>query len=156
MRRYTIEIAGERHVIDVEELTLERFQVRVGDRQFEVRLTADENLGGVTITPLPPSAPAELPPAAPAPQAAAPAPVAPREAAGSHAIVAPMPGVVLSVAVTPGQRVEAGQAVLTLEAMKMQNTLRAPRAGTVAAVLVQAGQQVAFGVPLVQLAEVTP
>ena len=50
-----------------------------------------------------------------------------------HAII---PGVVVSVAVAPGDAVEAGQQLLVVEAMKMQNELRAPRAGTVERVTV--------------------
>ena len=50
-----------------------------------------------------------------------------------HAII---PGVVVSVAVAPGDAVEAGQHLLVVEAMKMQNELRAPRAGTVERVTV--------------------
>ena len=62
-------------------------------------------------------------------------------------------GAILAVLVAPGERVAAGQPLLTLEAMKMQNSLRAPRAATVAALLVQAGQQVAHGDPLLAFAE---
>jgi propionyl-CoA carboxylase alpha chain len=64
-------------------------------------------------------------------------------AAGS--LLAPMPGTVVSVAVEAGARVEAGQTVLVLEAMKMQHTVAAPTAGTVTDLPVRAGQQVAAG-----------
>ena len=47
-----------------------------------------------------------------------------------------IPGVVVSVAVAPGDTVEAGQELLVVEAMKMQNELRAPRGGTIARVAV--------------------
>ncbi len=50
-----------------------------------------------------------------------------------HAII---PGVVVSVAVAPGDAVVAGQQLLVVEAMKMQNELKAPRAGTVERVMV--------------------
>ena len=49
-----------------------------------------------------------------------------------------IPGVVVSVAVAPGDAVDAGQQLLVVEAMKMQNELRAPRAGTVERVAVGA------------------
>lgn len=160
MRRYTIEVGDARYVIDVEELTLERFQVQVEGQRFDVRLTADESLGGVAITPAPalPTSPPPGPPApVPDPVPARPATPALNGLAGTgRHVVAPMPGTVLAVAVAPGEQVEAGQAVLTLEAMKMQNTLRAPRAGTVTAILVHVGQQVAFGETLVQLEEARP
>ena len=63
----------------------------------------------------------------------------------SGSLLAPMPGTVVRVEVEAGQRVEAGQAVLVLEAMKMQHTVAAPHAGTVAGLPVVAGQQVAAG-----------
>lgn len=62
-----------------------------------------------------------------------------------------IPGRVASVAVTAGDTVEAGQALLAVEAMKMQNELRAPRAGTVARVPATAGSTVEVGDVLVVL-----
>lgn len=56
-----------------------------------------------------------------------------------------IPGRVLSVDVADGDAVEAGQRVLVVEAMKMQNELRSPRAGTVAGLAVGAGQTVELG-----------
>ena len=57
-------------------------------------------------------------------------------------IGAPMPGVVSSVAVTAGQKVSAGDVLLSIEAMKMETALHADREGTVAEVLVKAGDQI--------------
>ncbi len=62
-----------------------------------------------------------------------------------------IPGRVASVAVTPGDVVEAGQTLLAVEAMKMQNELRAPRSGTVARVPASAGSTVELGDVLVVL-----
>jgi biotin carboxyl carrier protein len=62
-----------------------------------------------------------------------------------------IPGRVLSVAVVPGDRVEPGQTLLAVEAMKMQNELRAPRAGTVVRVAASAGSTVELGDLLVVL-----
>lgn len=56
-----------------------------------------------------------------------------------------IPGRVASVSVTPGDRVEVGQTLLAVEAMKMQNELRAPRAGTVTRVAAAAGAAVELG-----------
>jgi biotin carboxyl carrier protein len=67
-------------------------------------------------------------------------------------IVAPMPGTILSVAVTVGQQIETGQVVCVLEAMKMKNPIRATHAGAVTEITVQAGQTVAHGELLVRLA----
>jgi biotin carboxyl carrier protein len=70
---------------------------------------------------------------------------------GRQAILAYMPGRVVSVAVAPGQVVEAGQALIVLEAMKMQNEIQADRAGTIATVHVAPGQNVEGGDPLLEI-----
>ncbi|MFI4890272.1 MAG: pyruvate carboxylase [Steroidobacterales bacterium] len=70
-------------------------------------------------------------------------PAHPKAEAGNAAQVgAPMPGTVATVPVHAGQRVERGEALITLEAMKMEATVRADRDGTIREVLVKAGMQV--------------
>ncbi|MCK6506537.1 ATP-grasp domain-containing protein [Myxococcota bacterium] len=68
-------------------------------------------------------------------------------------LVAPMTGVVVSVAVAAGQVVQAGQALVVLEAMKMEQVVRAPHGGVVAEVRVAPGQQLDAGTLLVVLDE---
>ena len=63
-------------------------------------------------------------------------------ASGSAAVTAPMPGRVVKVLVAPGDAVAARQPLVIVEAMKMENELRAPRSGTVASVRVSEGQSV--------------
>jgi biotin carboxyl carrier protein len=63
---------------------------------------------------------------------------------------APMPGLVMRVLVEPGQEVVVGAGLVVLEAMKMENELKAPAAGTVGAVRAQAGQAVEKGQVLVE------
>jgi 3-methylcrotonyl-CoA carboxylase alpha subunit len=70
------------------------------------------------------------------------------DAAGS--LAAPMPGAVIDVLVTPGQRVEKGAPLIILEAMKMQHTITAPADGTVTAVFFAKGEQVQDGVNLIE------
>ena len=53
-----------------------------------------------------------------------------------------MPGVVSTLAVSPGQAVKAGDVLLSIEAMKMETALHAERDGTIAEVLVSAGDQI--------------
>ena len=67
------------------------------------------------------------------------------EAAGRQEIVAPMPGKVIRVLVGDGEKVEAGQGVLVVEAMKMQNEIRSAKSGKVGRVLVAEGQAVNAG-----------
>jgi 3-methylcrotonyl-CoA carboxylase alpha subunit len=66
-------------------------------------------------------------------------------------LAAPMPGKLLSFAVSVGEKVAAGQALAVMEAMKMEHTVAAPTAGTVAELLYAPGDQVAEGAPLLRL-----
>ena len=73
---------------------------------------------------------------------------------GSRAeLLADMPGLVVDVKAQPGQQVVAGQALVVLEAMKMQNELTSPRDGVVSEILVRPGQKVDGGTVLVRLAD---
>jgi len=73
------------------------------------------------------------------------------DADGPQEIVAPMPGRIVRLLVEPGQRLERHQGLLVIEAMKMQNELRAPRSGLIARVYVAEGQGVEAGAPLLRL-----
>lgn len=81
-----------------------------------------------------------------------------RELAGASAgpsgpapLVAPMPGMIVRVAVQVGDTVQAGQGLVVMEAMKMENELRATAAGTVKAVLAEPGTAVEKGAILLEL-----
>ena len=101
------------------------------------------------------SAAAAAPAAAPAPapaKAAAPEkkPAAkPAAPAGGEVISSPMPGTIVSVAVSAGQSVKKGAVLVVLEAMKMENEIMAPHDAKIAAVLVNKGDSVESGTPLV-------
>ena len=71
--------------------------------------------------------------------------VDPADAVASGSLLAPMPGTVVKILVEQGAEVAAGDAVLVLEAMKMQHTVSAPHAGTVTEINIQPGTQVAAG-----------
>jgi len=71
--------------------------------------------------------------------------------AGPSRVMAPIPGKVVAVKVAPGDEVEPGQALIVLEAMKMENELAADQAGKVAAIHVAAGDTVEGGELLVEL-----
>jgi acetyl/propionyl-CoA carboxylase alpha subunit len=74
-----------------------------------------------------------------------------RTHAGPMDVKATLPGLVVAVAVRPDDEVEEGTALLTIEAMKMQNEVRAPRGGRVVEIAVTAGQTVATGALLLRL-----
>lgn len=102
------------------------------------------------------SVPVAALPAAPTPAAAAVAPIPASDAAHPGALASPMVGTAYlapepgaSPFVTVGSKVNAGQTVLIIEAMKTMNHIPAHRAGTVTKILVEDGQPVEFGEPLV-------
>ncbi|MEO0607775.1 MAG: acetyl-CoA carboxylase biotin carboxyl carrier protein subunit, partial [Pseudomonadota bacterium] len=67
------------------------------------------------------------------------------DASGAGSLTAPMPGLILAVHVKPGDPVEPGDALASLEAMKMEHTISAPFAGTVKNVRFSPGEQVKDG-----------
>lgn len=90
-------------------------------------------------------------PAAPAAPAAAPAP-APVALSAGEPVNAPMPGNILRIDVKEGDKVKAGQTLLILEAMKMENEIAAPKDGTVVQIATSKGAVVETGTPLIVLA----
>ena len=70
----------------------------------------------------------------------------------SKLVISPMPGLVVSMDVAVGQEVQAGEAVCVVEAMKMQNIIRAEATGTVKAINVEAGASVAADEIMVEFA----
>lgn len=73
--------------------------------------------------------------------------------AGPAPVVAPMPGLVVRVHVAVGDRVQAGQGVVVMEAMKMENELRAPAAGVVKSIAAVPGAAVEKGTRLIEFEE---
>ena len=114
---------------------MKKYTITVNGTAYEVEV---EEAGSVASAPKA-AAPKAAPAPAPAPKAAAPV------AAGATTVSAPMPGKVLSVNVKAGDAVKAGDVLMILEAMKMQNEIMAPADGTVSDVRVSAGQTVGTG-----------
>jgi pyruvate carboxylase subunit B len=134
---------------------IRKFNVFVDDAYYAVEV---ESEGGVMIA-APVAAPVAAAPkpaaAAPKPAAAAPKPAAAPAAApakgGAGAITAPMPGLIVDVTCKVGDKVKAGQQVVVLEAMKMQNPLNSAIDGEVKAIFVKQGDSVAVGQVLVDI-----
>ena len=124
-----------------------KYKVTLNNRTYEVEVEARQ---AMLVDEYEAYAPA--PAAAPAPIAAAPAAAsvsaAPTLAAG-EVVKSPMPGNILKINVTVGQKVNEGDTLLVLEAMKMENEIAAPKAGTVAQIIVSKGAVVETGAPLV-------
>ena len=116
-----------------------KYVVTINGKQYDVEV--EKVSGGYK----PMSMGAKAAPAAPAPAAPAPAPAAPKAApvsAGDNTVTSPMPGKVFKVLAKPGDTVSEGQAVMILEAMKMENEIVAPVAGVIDAILVKEGDMV--------------
>lgn len=123
---------------------MRKFLVTVNGNSYEVLV---EEVGGVQHIQVPAAslqAVAPLPVQAPA---ALQAPVAPQAVAATNGekVVAPMPGSILSVNVQVGQAVKAGDVVVVLEAMKMENEIPSPVRGKVLQIMVNKGDTVNSG-----------
>jgi biotin carboxyl carrier protein len=128
---------------------MRQYNITVNGKTYEV---AVEEVGGAPSAPVfsPPSASprAAAPKAAPSP--AAPAPAA-TPTGGREVIAAPMPGTILDIKVTEGQEVKAGDILLILEAMKMENEIVAPADGTVNGIHTSKGTSVSSDDALITL-----
>lgn len=128
-----------------------KYKVTLNNRVYEVEVEQGE---AMLVNEYELAAPAVAAPAAPAaPVAAAPAaaPAAGALAAG-EVITSPMPGNILKINVTQGQKVNEGDVLIVLEAMKMENEISATKSGTVAQINVTKGAVVETGTPLVVIA----
>ncbi len=146
MKKYSLKVNGHDYEVTIDEVneasTLAH--VTVNGTAYEVEIE-----GGKGAT-------AKKPQVAPVPTAASniavtptmatpsrPAAVAP--AGGGHTVKSPLPGTVLAIKVKEGDKVAAGQSLLVLEAMKMENEINADRTGVVKTVCVQQGATVMEG-----------
>ncbi len=131
-----------------------KYKVTLNGKTYEVEVEKGKAIlldeyEALAPAPAPAAAPVAAAPAA-APAAAASA--APVNLAAGETIAAPMPGNILRVDVNQGDVVKAGQILVVLEAMKMENEIVAPKDGTVAQVVTSKGAVVDTGAPLVIIA----
>jgi biotin carboxyl carrier protein len=128
-RKFKVTIGGKTFIVEVEEVT-EAVSVTPAAPKLSVRPPAEEK---------PPEAPKALTPA-------------PLSTPGDEGVVrAPMPGVVISIKCKVKDKVEAGDLLLTLEAMKMENEIYAPKSGVVKRIAVSEKQSVNYGDVLVEI-----
>ena len=128
MKNYKITVNGKVYDVSVE-----------ASNDAVSQVTAATPAPAVEAPPTPPS-PATATPAPATATPAAPAPAA--EPAGETKIEAPMPGTILSIAKAAGDAVSAGDVILILEAMKMENEITAPIDGTIASINTSVGASV--------------
>lgn len=129
------------------------YKVTLNGKIYEVEVEKGEAMIRAEYDAAAPVAPAPAAPAAPvaaapvAAPAAAPAPAA----AGEGVVQSPMPGNINAVKFSAGQSVKAGDVILILEAMKMENEIVAPKAGTLKGVFVTKGAMVNTGDALFEI-----
>lgn len=124
-----------------------KFKITINNETYEVEV---EEIQERIMTQVPttiPVAPPALAPAASVATLAAPAqkattPPLTQEQGAGQIVAAPLPGVVLNILVNQGEQVIAGQTLLILEAMKMENEIAAPISGTIISLLASKGQNV--------------
>jgi biotin carboxyl carrier protein len=134
MTEYHFEIDGSSYRVKIKETRPDHAIVEVNGTEYRVEI---ERAAAAPVR----SAPAPLPP----PIAPRIASAGPRVAMADGIVRAPLPGVILKVVRKPGEAVEVDEPVLVLEAMKMENEIRAPIAGTIAELFVVEGGSVNTG-----------
>lgn len=142
MKRFNFKINGNEYQTTVEQ-SGELLQISVNGKSYTTQIEKDGEGAAKPSVPKPAASAAPAAPAA-APQAAA-------DRAGK-AVESPLPGVVVSIPVSVGQSVKAGDTLLTLEAMKMENDIIAEADCTVTRIIVKEGDTVQSGDPLVEVA----
>lgn len=127
-----------------------KYKVTLNNRVYDVEVEMGQAMlidEYDAVAPAAPAAPAVVSAASAAP-AAAPA----AALASGEVVKSPMPGNILKINVVPGQKVEEGDVLIVLEAMKMENEIVATKSGTVAQIAVSKGAVVETGAPLVVIA----
>jgi biotin carboxyl carrier protein len=138
-KRLKVTLDGQSYVVEIREIGATELQVTVNGQVHH--LTVDDVLDRSAVAkPVYPTT--RNAPVAPTP--------APSQSFAMEILSAPMPGDITEILVSVGDRVEAGQGVCVLEAMKMKNILRASRNARVAEILVSVGQTVDYGARLVR------
>lgn len=139
--KYNVTVNGKTYEVEIEDINARPVIARVEGQRFEVEpvnsaQTAAKN-EAVESKPVA----AQIPMSSPI-----------STGTSGNEITAPLPGTVVEIFVKAGDKVETGQVVLVIEAMKMKNSIRATRSGTVETVHVSAGESVAHKQALVKFA----
>ncbi|HEY9076315.1 MAG TPA: biotin/lipoyl-containing protein [Anaerolineaceae bacterium] len=138
-----------------------KMQIKVGEQIFTVELgdLSARPIQAVVdgevfeVTPEEQSTPAVLPQVKPVSATSSTRPAAPANGKKTQHVVAPIPGVILSISVKPGDAVVFGQELCILEAMKMKNVIRANRAGTISIIHVAEQEHVRHSQLLMEYTE---
>jgi biotin carboxyl carrier protein len=152
MNEYVFSIDQKEYRAEVSEINSDYALIQVNGREFRVDL---QQLGLAKLMPVEtrrsevrPEAAATQPMATPAPGPVAAA----KGGEASNIVKAPLPGLIIDVKVREGEKVKAGQNIVVMEAMKMENQIQATIDGTVKKIFVKKGDNVAEGNTLVEIA----
>ena len=145
-QRFKLTIDGVDYDVEIGETSTSPVDVTVDGTTYSVDLPAD--LGRPSSAATTPSRPSPERPSAPSPTA--PAPSAPTSG-GPGSINAPIPGRIIRLLVNVGDKVTAGQGVVIMESMKMEQTIESAIDGIVKNILVSPGDAVAHGQAMVEL-----
>ncbi|MBF0196324.1 MAG: biotin/lipoyl-binding protein [Planctomycetes bacterium] len=141
MNTYDIVLNDKSYSVQIKDLSDDTAKVEVNGKAYTVNINGiKKEKAAVSHTPKHSSANAGS-----APAAAAPAAAAPSGGGGSGSLNAPIPGSIMEIFVKEGDEVKAGQPVLKMEAMKMENEIKASSAGKIARIAVQVGDSVSQG-----------
>ena len=158
MKTYKYKVQGVDYEVEIVEVEGKIAKVNVNGIPFEIEMQKPINAAkhpALAATKRAASAaPVEAPVAAAPVAAAAPAKPAAQPAApagAGNALKAPLPGTINTINVKVGDKVNVGDVVLVLEAMKMQNNIEAENAGTVTSILVNPGDSVMEGAVLLTI-----
>ena len=151
--RLKVQIGGQVFEVEVDDLDARPIVATVDGERFEVWPETAEAPNGAPTSSRPEGVGAQVtaPASAPIPRSVpSPAPASGGDKA--LGVRAPIPGVIVAIAVKPGAKVQIGDELCVLEAMKMRNAIRATRAGQIAEVHVTVGQHVKHQELLVEFA----
>ena len=123
MRKFTIVVNGMEYKVAVRRVTRTLYKVRLGDKVTDVLIREDK------VTVAKPKVEAEKKP----------------EVVEGEAVKAMLPGVVTKILVKEGDSVKAGETIMILEAMKMENEVKSPKDGVIKQILVKEGDRVEAG-----------
>ena len=141
MKNFKFKINGTDYNVDINEVEGQEIKLNVNGTDYNVTVDAEVKQKPVVKRPTPKAAPAAAPAAASAP--------APAASGAGTKVTTPLPGTILDVFVNVGDKVNAGQRVVLLEAMKMENNIECDVAGTVTEVKCRKGDSVLEGDVLV-------
>jgi glutaconyl-CoA/methylmalonyl-CoA decarboxylase subunit gamma len=138
MKQFKFVINGNQYEVEIKDYTNDIAELEVNGTPFRVEV---EHKMTITKTPKI-SRPATKTPVAAAPAVAR---------GGTTPVISPLPGTIMQVVVKPGDKVQKGDKLLIMEAMKMENNIQAERDGVVSSVKVAAGDNVLQGAVLLEI-----